>query len=153
MDMLYIAGVTHPQLINGPSDGEPEYLIPHQIYMRYMYITCPSVPNDTVNDSPCPIDPSLSEENTTPHQEQVLCPKPQQLVGGKWTEDPIARAKTRALIALGMPLAMATVQAATVTSAMAQVASAQVAPATAQVGTATTESAMAAVDSTQNTLQ
>jgi hypothetical protein len=134
-----------------------------------MDITRPSVPNDTVNDSPCPIDPSLLEENNTSPQEQVPRPKPQRLVGGKRTEDPIARAKARALIALGMPSATAIVQAATVTSATAQVApataqvepataqvepaTAQVASATARVGTATAESATAAVDSIQNTLQ
>jgi hypothetical protein len=75
----------------------------------YMYITCPSVPNDTVNKCSCPIDPSLLEENTTPPRKQVPCPKPQQLVGGKWIIDPIARAKERALIALGMPSGTAAV--------------------------------------------
>jgi hypothetical protein len=80
MDMLYTAGVTRPQPINGPSDGEPEYLIPRQIYMRY--ITSPSVPNDNVNESPCLIDPSLLEDNTHPPQEQLPCPKPRRLAGG-----------------------------------------------------------------------
>jgi len=152
MDMLYKAGVTCPQPINGPGDGEPEYLIPRQIYMRYMYITCPSVLNDTVNEHSCLIDPSLLQANTPPPGKQVPRPKPQRLVGGKQTMDPIARAKEKALIALGMPSAMATVQVATGTSAMAQVASAQVALATPQVAPATAESATAA-DSTQNTLQ
>ena len=153
MDMLYTAGVTCPQPINGPGDGEPEYLIPRQIYMRYMYITCPSVLNDTVNEHSCAIDPSLLQANTPPPGKQVPRPKPQRLVGGKQTMDPIARAKEKALIALGMPSAMATVQVATGTSAMAQVASAQVALATPQVAPATAESAMAAVDLTQNILQ
>ena len=43
MDMLCIAGVTRPQPINGPSDGEPEYLIPQHIYVcevPHSHITC-----------------------------------------------------------------------------------------------------------------
>ena len=71
--------------------------------MWYMYITHPSLPNDTVNECSCPIDPSLLEENTTPPRKQVPHPKPQWLIGGKRTIDPIERVKERALIALGMP--------------------------------------------------
>jgi hypothetical protein len=112
MDMLYTAGVTCPQAINGPGDGEPEYLIPRQIYMKYMYITRPSVPNDTVNEHSCPIDPSLLQANTPPSGKQVPRPKPQRLVGGKQTVDPIARAKEKALIALRMPSATAQVASA-----------------------------------------
>jgi hypothetical protein len=155
MDMLYTAGVTCPQAINGPGDGEPEYLIPRQIYMKYMYITRPSVPNDTVNEHSCPIDPSLLQANTPPSGKQVPRPKPQRLVGGKRTVDPIARAKEKALIALGMPSATAQVVSAQVAPATAQVAPAmaQVTPATAHVAPATAELATAAADSTQNTLQ
>lgn len=107
MDVLYTAGVTRPQPINGPGDGDPEYLIPRQIYMRY--ITPPSVPNDNVNDPPCPIDPSLLEDNTNPPQQVPPRPLPQRLVGGIRTQDPIARAMARAQARLGMPLAMATI--------------------------------------------
>ena len=143
MNMLSTAGVTQPQPINGPGDGEPVYLIPCQIYMQYMYITSPSLPNDTVNKCSCPIDPSLLEENTTPPQKQVPHLKPQRLVGGKWTIDPIARAKERALIALGMPAGTAALRVATVPSAMAQVSSAQGGLASTQVALASAKVASA----------
>jgi len=75
MDMLCIAGVTRPQPINGPSDGEPEYLIPQHIYVRYLTPT--SLVHGNVNGAPCPIDPSLVEDNnTTPPQDRSHGPTP-----------------------------------------------------------------------------
>jgi len=75
MDMLCIAGVTQPQPINGPSDGEPEYLIPQHIYVRYLTPT--SLVHDNVNGAPCLIDPSLVEDNnTTPPQDRSHNPTP-----------------------------------------------------------------------------
>ena len=104
MDMLCTAGVTRPQAINGPGDGEPEYLVPCDIYVRA--ITTPtSVVHANVNDAQCTIDPSLLEAmdtRTSPPQESSGCPRPQRLVGGKRTKDPIARARARALAALGL---------------------------------------------------
>ena len=62
MDMLCRAGVTRPQPINGPGDGEPEYLVAQQIYLRYIAApAAPSTLNNNANDTPCPIDPSLLE--------------------------------------------------------------------------------------------
>jgi len=79
MDMLCIAGVTQPQPINGPGDGEPEYLIPQHIYVRYLTPT--SLVHDNVNDAPCPIDPSLLEDNsTTPPQDRSHGLRPHPLM-------------------------------------------------------------------------
>ena len=44
MNKLCAAGVTQRQPINGPNDGEPEYDIPQQIYMRYIACTPPAAP-------------------------------------------------------------------------------------------------------------
>src|SRR3981189_1946675 len=68
MDILRIAGVPQPQPINGPADGEPEYLIPQYFYTRY--ITHMSQGSDNVNNNPCPIAPSLLENNNTMHPQQ-----------------------------------------------------------------------------------
>src|ERR1700723_3133722 len=57
-------GVTQPQAINGPNDGDPEYLIPQDIYMRYMAFTqVGPLAIDKPNDTPFALDPSLMEEN------------------------------------------------------------------------------------------
>src|SRR3979490_2338758 len=68
MDILRIAGVPQPQPINGPADGEPQYLIPQHFYTRY--ITHMSRGSDNVNNTPCPIDPSLLEYNNTMQPQQ-----------------------------------------------------------------------------------
>ena len=92
MNKLCAAGVTQRQPINGPNDGEPEYDIPQQIYMRYIACTPPAAPlrNDMVNDTPpCQIDPALLEDNNyAPPQERSHRPKPRPLFGRNRTEDP-----------------------------------------------------------------
>jgi hypothetical protein len=91
MDILCAAGVTRPQPINGPGDGEPEYLVPRHSYDRYI------TPMSPLN-APCAIDPSLLEDNnTTSHQERSQYPKPRRLAGQTRMEDPIARARAKAL--------------------------------------------------------
>jgi hypothetical protein len=100
MDILCTAGVTRPQPINGPGDGAPEYLIPRNIYDRCITPMLPS--NENVNNTTCAIDPSLFEDNTTSPQKRSQRPKPHPLSGRTRTEDPITRARARALAALGL---------------------------------------------------
>ena len=84
MDKLCTAGVTRPQPINGPGDGEPEYLIPQEIYMRY--ITPVPLENNNVNDTPCQIDPSLLEANSTPPRGSQH-PKPRPRIAREHTKN------------------------------------------------------------------
>jgi hypothetical protein len=101
MDILCTAGVTRPQPINGPGDGAPEYHIPRNIYDRYITPMSPS--NENVNNATCAIDPSLLyDNNTTSSEKRSQRPKPRPLSGPTRTEDPIARARARALAALGL---------------------------------------------------
>ena len=72
MDILCRAGLAQPQPINGPGDGDPQYLIPRATYMRYMG------PMSGVNVNDPPIDPSLfqNHNSTPPPQQTSQCPKP-----------------------------------------------------------------------------
>ena len=78
-------GVTQPQAINGPNDGDPEYLIPQDIYMRYMaFAQVGPLAIDKPNDTPFALDPSLMEENyCTPRPR----PKPRPLFRKNRAED------------------------------------------------------------------
>jgi hypothetical protein len=78
-------GVTQPQAINGPNDGDPEYLIPQDIYMRYMAFAQEGpLAIDKPNDTPFALDPSLMEENyCTPRPR----PKPRPLFRKNRAED------------------------------------------------------------------
>jgi hypothetical protein len=171
-----LLGLHNHNQSNRPGDGEPEYLVPKHIYMRYI---------DSANSSPCSIDPSLMEKTSTTVGSTTVGsakasarvgsatvqsakasatvqsatrgletvglatarPRPRPLVGGQQMMDPIARAREKALAALGMPtiaVGPATVGLATV--GLATVGSPKVGLAT--VGSETGESAMV-----QNTFQ
>lgn len=64
MDFLQNAGIPLSQPVNGPNDGDPEYLVPHDLYARY--ITGQSVAaHQPTLDVECPIDPILLQEKGT----------------------------------------------------------------------------------------
>jgi len=90
MDILCRAGLAQPQPINGPGDGEPQYLIPRDTYMRYMG----PMSGDNVYDPP--IDPSLlqNDNSTPPSQQTSQRPKPRPLVGRHRTVVPTSMASS-----------------------------------------------------------
>ena len=86
MDILCTAGVPRPQPINGPADGEPEYLISRDMYARY--ITHLSLRKENANNEPCPIDPLLLEgDHTAPPQARSQRPKPRPRFKRNETKD------------------------------------------------------------------
>ena len=77
MDILCRAGLAQPQPINGPGDGDPQYLIPRATYVRYMG------PMSGANVNDPPIDPSLfpNDKSTPPPKQTSQRPKPRPLFG------------------------------------------------------------------------